>query len=426
MNVFKYSQIVVSDYALVENKIVFNIRYNDFVEHKELEVPPFIDKDILFDIYRLALCVAGYSYALVAENVTVDIPISEAQCDFLERIRPSFYSNLRVFLGNIMMAPSCIADVYFTVNANFKERLSGRLIPNTAVLLYSGGKESLLSSIILDEAGIQYDKLLVNSGLYSQNGICNFKDSFIVDTSKAFLFTESVIYDGTWDNPSFAFERIVIAMAYMISNRKQYLCVGNEYETTAISFDNFGGSLSYGRSWQQSNFALREFQRYLYFIGYGGELFSPVQNMTAVYEEAALSYLYPDRLDEQCSCIGTIVENGKLQPCLTCIKCKILNATLAGFNKINEKNGLPKIKSVYITDEEAETVKSTPVHYPEHFLDDGQLEQLERLCKGDFDKSWFCLIFDQLHSKDFIPNRVRRVILSMESSLKNIVEKWKN
>lgn len=428
MDVFKYNRIVVSNYVLKDRTLSFSISYDSSFQTKEISVPEFLDERIFYDVYRLALCIAAYSYALVAKEVIVDIPISDAQYDFLERIKPSFYSNLRIFLGNIMMAPSCIGTVSFSFDPSFKERLIGRVIPDTATLLYSGGKESLLSSIILDEAGIRTRKVLVNSGLYDEDTIkevSNFKGADIIDSGGAFLFDESVIYQGTWDNPSFAFERLVFALIDMISNRSQYLCVGNEYETTALDFLNFGGSLSYGRSWQQSNFALKEFQRYLFFIGYGGEVFSPVQNMTMLFEEAALAFLYPDRFDEQCSCEMTYVEDGKLQPCLTCIKCKILNCITAGFNKLNLKNGLPPISSIYLVDSDADTIKSTPVHYGEHFLDDAQLSQVETLCRGYFEKPWFYLTFDPLHSADFLPKKVLRVITGMESNILNYIEKWK-
>lgn len=427
MNVFKYERIVIDNYVLLGEKLSFSISYDSHVEVKEIDIPDFLDKEVFYEIYRLSLCVAAYAYAIVAEEVKVNIPISDAQYDFVQRIKPSFYSNLRVFLGNIMMAPSCIGDVEFCFDPTFKEVIVGRIIPNTATLLYSGGKESLLSSIILDESGIEYTKLLINSGLYNQDTLTseNFKDVRILNTSSAFLFSESVIYDGTWDNPAFAFERLVFAVIDMISERRQYLCVGNEFETTALDFRNFGGSMSYGRSWQQSNFALKEFQRYLFFIGYGGEVFSPVQNMTALFEEAALAFVYPDRFDEQCSCVMTYVEDGKLQPCLTCVKCKILNATIKGFNEILTNSRLPKIKSVYYIDPYVTTVESTPVHYGEHFLDDEQLRQLERLCEGDFEESWFCLIFDYLHPKDFLPGSVLGVVKNIESNVLNWVKKWK-
>lgn len=413
---------------LINGKLTFSISYDANVQVKEVSIPDFLDETIFYEIYRLSLCTSAYAYAIVAKEVIVDIPISDAQYDFLERIKPSFYSNLRVFLGNIMMAPSCIGVVKFSFDPLFKESIMGSIIPNTATLLYSGGKESLLSSIILDEAGINYTKLLINSDLYSEENVTsasNFKGSKIIDSSAAFLFDDSVITQGTWDNPCFAFERLVFALIDMVSNRRQYLCVGNEYETTALDFNNFGGSMSYGRSWQQSNFALKEFQRYLFFIGYGGEIFSPVQNMTMLFEEAALAFIYPKRFDEQCSCIMTYVEDEKLHPCLTCIKCKILNAIIAGFNKLNEKSGLPLIRSIYLTDPNVETVKSTPVHYGEHFLDDEQLHQLESLCKGDFEDSWFSLIFDSIHSKEFLPVSVYRVITKMENSIKNVIGQWK-
>lgn len=429
MNVFKYDRIIVGNYTLIGNKVTFSISYDANVQVKEITIPDFLDVDVFYDLYRLSLCVAAYSYAIVAKEVIVSIPISDAQYDFLERIKPSFYSNLRVFLGNIMMSPSCIGTIKFHFDPYFKECLKGRIIPNTATLLYSGGKESLLSSIILEEAGIKYSKILINSNLYNDTDVkstSNFEGTHIIDSSYAFLFDESVIYDGTWDNPSFAFERLVFALIDMISNRRQYLCVGNEYETTSLDFRNFGGSMSYGRSWQQSNFALKEFQRYLFFIGYGGEVFSPVQNMTMLFEEAALAFIYPHRFDEQCSCVMTFIEDGKLQPCLTCVKCKILNAIIAGFNKLNTKSCLPLIKSVYLTDPDVKTVPSTPVHYGEHYLDDEQLHQVESLCRGYFEDSWFSLIFDYMHSEEFFPNSVYRVVRNMESIIKDYIEQWKN
>lgn len=427
MNVFKYNSIVISNYFLKDNILSFTISYDENLSHKEIAIPEFMDKQVFFDMYRMALGVAAYSYALVAKNVYVEIPMSDAQYDFLKRIEASFYTNLRIFLGNIMMAPSCIGIVHFKFDETFKETIIGRIIPNTATLLYSGGKESLLCDLILKESGIKVRKLLVNSSLYAENpGIKAFRDCHVIDSSDAFLFDESVIYDGTWDNPAFAFERIVFAMIDMVSNRSQYLCVGNEYETTGMDFTNFGGSLSYGRSWQQSNFALKEFQRYLFFIYYGGEVFSPVQNMTMIFEEAVLTFLYPEYLDKQCTCVMTFVEDNDLQPCLTCVKCRILNAILSGFNKILAKNGMKKISSVYLTDESVETVPSTPVHFGEHYLDDEQLHQVEELCKGNFEDSYFKLIFDTLHSEAFLPKKVLRTVKHIEVSLNKIIEQWKN
>lgn len=428
MNVFKYDRIVVGNYVLVEGKVLFSISYDANVQTKEIAIPDFLDEIIFYENYRLALCVASYSYALVAREVVVDIPISDAQYDFLERIKPSFYSNLRVFLGNIMMAPSCLGVVKFKFDATFRQSVIVPIISNTATLLYSGGKESLLSSIILDEAGINYSKVLINSGLYPEEyseSLANFKDTNVIESCRAFLFDDSVITEGTWDNPCFAFERLIFAVIDMISNRRNYLCVGNEYETTALDFNNFGGSTSYGRSWQQSNFALKEIQRYLHFIGYYGEVFSPVQNMETIFEESALAFLYPDRFDEQCSCIMTYFEDGKLRPCLSCIKCKILNAIVTGFNKLNLRSGLPLIESIYYTNPDVKTIKSTPVHYPEHFLDDEQLRQIEKLCAGDFEDSWFKLIFDELHSEEFLPASVCRVVKNMESLIKDRIELWK-
>lgn len=428
MNVFKYHRIVVSNYVLMDNKLTFSISYDANVQIKEITIPDFLDETIFYENYRLALCVASYAYALVAREVIVDIPISDAQYDFLERIKPSFYSNLRVFLGNIMMSPSCLGVVRFTFDERFKQSVMIPIVPNTATLLYSGGKESLLSSIILDEAGIKYSKLLINSGLYSEDGsesLSDFKGANIIQSGGAFLFDDSVITEGTWDNPCFAFERLIFAVIDMISNRRNYLCVGNEYETTALDFNNFGGSMSYGRSWQQSNFALKELQRYLHFIGYFGEVFSPVQNMETIFEEAALAFLYPHRFDEQCSCIMTYTENGKLRPCLSCIKCKILNAIVTGFNKLNKRNGIPLIDSIYYTNPDVRTIESTPVHYPEHFLDDEQLRQVEKLCSGDFEKSWFQLIFDDLHREEFLPASVYKVVRNMESLIKDRIELWK-
>lgn len=428
MNVFKYSRIVVDNYVLIGEKVIFSISCDEDVQTKEIVIPKFLDADVFYENYRLALCVASYAYALIAKEVIVRIPISDAQYDFLERIKPSFYSNLRVFLGNIMMAPSCLGVVRFTFDPYFRQSVLVPIIPNTATLLYSGGKESLLSSIILDEAGISYSKVLINSGLYSEEGsesLANFKDTNVIQSGGAFLFDDSVITEGTWDNPCFAFERLIFAVIDMISNRRSYLCVGNEYETTALDFNNFGGSMSYGRSWQQSNFALKEIQRYLYFIGYCGEVFSPVQNMATIFEEAALAFLYPDRFDEQCSCIMTYMEDGKLHPCLACIKCKIINAILVGFNKLNQRNGLPKIDSIYYVNPDVKTIKSTPIHYPEHFLDEEQLKQIEKLCDGNFEESWFNLVFDDLHSEEFLPPSVYKVVKNMESLIKNKVALWK-
>lgn len=413
MELKKFERIIISGYRLDKRTLHYSVYTNGTGKDYYLQIPQEFDVDIFFQFYKLVLATEGLAFAVVAEEVIVNIPLDDAQTDFINRIKMPFYADISVLVGKILMSPGHLGNVSYLYE---KEKpINGVFVDyNKVAMCYSGGKESILSYALLQEAGYDVTPLFVNPELLGVSKTPFLpKGEVFIDTSYAdsVVDTCSILPEGVWDIPVYLLTKLILATALALSNGSGNVCIGSEYATTAVTFDGYGGSLNFGHSWGQSNFAFGEFKRLLYSYNTRIEYFSPVQNFGIPMEELFMYFMYPEAFKMQHSCEHYHQDDkGNLMPCRTCIKCEILNATLAGLDKTYNLN----INSRFLFDKDVETVGRNPVHYVFPYLSDEELKEIENLLKG-INSMWeYSLAFDEIHSKEHLPKKFHKFLVHKE------------
>jgi hypothetical protein len=423
MELKKYETIIVSGYRLDKRRLHYSVYTDSVSRNYYIDIPKQFDPAIFFTFYKLVLAIEGLSYAIIANRVIVDVPLDSAQTDFINRIKPPFYSDLCVLVGAILMSPAHLGEVTFyhkdekAFNGSFTDY-------NKVAMCYSGGKESVLGYELLKECGYELLPMFVNAAVLD-----NTKSPFLpkgcvnIDTSNADSIYQlsSIIPQGVWNIPVYLLTKLILATILALSEGCGYVCIGSEFATTSITFDGIGGSVNYGHSWGQSNFAFGEFKRLLYSYDTRLEYFSPVQNFEPTHEELFLHMMYPQAFNRQHSC-EYYYQNpqGYLEPCQTCIKCEILNAILTGLDKAYSL----KLNSKFMFDKDVTTVGRNPVHYIFPYLSEDETSEIETLLQGEQVATASTLLWDILHTKEHLPKKFYNFLLTKHKQFETKL--WKH
>lgn len=417
MQLHQFKNITYTGYRLSGRTLYYEVCRDATITTYSVKIPTEVNKDVFFAYYRLHLVCEAYTQAILSEKVYVNIPLSEAQVDFCNRIKAPYYSGVSVMTGNLLMSPSSIGEVYIQPPSDVEDTFQEVVLKeNNVTLAFSGGKEALLSQCLIEEAGMSVDKIHSMEEVDTVEGLksalelsClyDMRDTRSLDDTSSF-FRESV-----WHNPSWTLKRVILALIHAVSVGNKYIAVGSEYSCSELTFSSYGGALSFGHSWAQSIFCFKDFERYLYLTNVPVKFFSAVQNMDFLMEELTLYKKYPKKAEFQISCERDYYnkETKRFDPCYSCIKCDILNAVLVGINKCWKQLGLKApIESRFIFDTSVITVHQNPVHYKEHYLSPEELSAVENLLRGVVTESEFNLKFDQFHELTFLPSKVAEVI----------------
>lgn len=422
MSLLNTEKIIITNYLLQKNTLQYTIIKDSEVENFKIEIPACFDKEIFFHFYKIVVCSQALSFTLIAKKVIVDIPLTPFIIDFIERIKNPFLSGSSVLAGKVLLAYPSIGELI--LNKNYEDFLidfEKEIDRNKVVLPYSMGKESLLSRLLLTEAGFEVSPLFIDTGITEGKNPGKAIDvpfDFISLNEADTDWVSSVISEGVWDLPVNGITILIVSLCYAISKDIGYVSMGCEYETTSLEFKGIYGSVSYGHTYSQSNFIFKEIERLIYNYNFPVKFFSPVQNFSTILEEAYLYTFYPGNAERQHSCDYYYIANDKLIPCRTCIKCDILNAILVGLNIYRKINKLKPFVTSHIIDEYVKEIKQNPAQHIEPFLSKEDQDEIENLLKGYLSNAE--LRFDYLHSEEFLPGKYYHFLIKKHEEFKKL------
>ncbi|MCB9765569.1 MAG: creatininase family protein [Alphaproteobacteria bacterium] len=248
-------------------------------------------------------------------------------------------------------------DADFSCNLNFPdprppvfERWTTS--PDRALILSSGGKDSLLSLGILEELGAEAHPIFANeAGRHWFTALNAWRHlerthprAARVWTNCDRLFTwllrrlpfvrqdfgriRADIYAiRLWTVAVFLFATLPLARKRGLGR----LVIGDEFDTTAREVT--AGIPHYGALYDQSRWFDEDLSRFFDRKGWGIVQFSVLRTCSELLIEKALATRYPELLAQQVSCHSAHVEGERVLPCGACEKCRRIVGMLTALGK---------------------------------------------------------------------------------------------
>lgn len=303
---------------------------------------PNCDKELFRELFKVVICTWALGLTTIYRKVRIAFPVTSVEYDFVQRIKMPFFSGMSISTGYYLMAPPCIGELEFTQlqeEASFSSFLFSPSDFNKVSVGYSGGKESLLSYLLLKEAGYETHKLFINEGMAPDKDYFSGEQTIYYDND---IWKEvfDVVGKDHW-YPSTSLIRLLLNAVYSASNGIGYVVSGNEYSCTGLYFSGVSNSLSFGTAYGQSLFAMKEVERYFKLRGVSLSVFSSVQNMDILTEEVLLYKYFHKEADTQVSCFNHYEKDGKLNVCGVCPKCELMNVLMVILQKNSKYFKLP-------------------------------------------------------------------------------------
>lgn len=380
----------------------------------KIRLPESVSLELFKELSKVLLCLYALGLSTICRKVTVLEMISSVELDFINRIKMMFFSALCNSSGHYLMAPPCIGEVEFPVLDEVTALGSFIFAPTVydkVGIGYSGGKESLLSRLLIEQAGYETFNVFINEGMASEGA-----KSFFGLKNEDFIFYDNHPWDEVFTvigldhwYPSTSLARLIIASIYSVCRGVGYVVSGNEYTCSEMYFTGAEGTVHFGTAFGQSIFAMKELQRYFKLKGISVKIFSPVLPMSLFLEELYLYKYYPKEAEEQLSCFNHFEDHGVLHTCGVCPKCELLNVMLVVINRNYQAFGFEKpIKSKFIR---RANVSELPKEI-KTLINEEEAEFLSNALHGNLDLNspLLKLRFDTLHPRRDIPAEVLQLM----------------
>jgi hypothetical protein len=264
-------------------------------------------------------------------------------------------------IGDASKLPLEKRDCYLTAELEFpgemKKTSKSKLepwitIPERHCILSSGGKDSLLSYALINEAGYPTYPYFVNeSGRHwftAINAYTYFKEN-IPNTGRVWTNSDRVFVwmirhmpfirqdfarfradeypIRLWTVAVFLFGTLPLMRKYQVGQ----LIIGDEYDTTRRT--SYKGITHYDGLYDQSLYFDNALSRYYRKKGWNIRQLSILRPMSEIMIQKVLVERYPKLQAHQVSCHAAHKENGRILPCGECEKCRRIIGMLKAFGK---------------------------------------------------------------------------------------------
>lgn len=407
-------------YSFDAQKYVLNLEYNysnlDFNFIEKLDFSNFkdfqFDLDELSNVFEIIFLVFGISYyKLYASGIINlgDLILSPEQAEFLN----FFYKNgLSEFIyENKLDWEKNIPNFDAFIGYEVETKPSDKHLSEKSLLAWGGGKDSIVSSIILDRLNIDYDLFCVQSDKIKKNTAnVNGKDLLEVNRQMDTRLFDLNKLESTYNGHvpitgMLAFVKVLIAMLCGYSN----VVLSNEYSASQ-------GNLVYKKEKVNHQFSKDfEFEQRICsyiktFIHNDLKYFS----LLRPFYELKISKIFAENASRYFSCFSScnrnfhIDSNKKLKGsnfCAKCEKCAFVFLILAPF-----------ISKSQLVDIFGENMLDVPDNFEVYKSLVGLTDKKPFECVGTFEESQaaFVLLFENLQWKDSL------VVLEMNKNNFNV------
>ncbi len=236
------------------------------------------------------------------------------------------------------------ATVEFTETGEHHGRLDWsyrRTDRNKHAILSSGGKDSLLSYSLLNEAGFETHPIFINESgrhwLTALNAYRHF-ESRVPNTARVWVNSDRLfpwmLRQMPFIRPDFAKVRsdqypirlwtvavfLFGALPLMRKRGVGRLVIGDEHDSTQRH--KFGGITHYAGYYDQSRYFDGMLSRYCLHKGWAVSQFSILRQASEILIQKVLVERYPDLQKHQVSCHAAHKEGDRVHPCGKCEKCR--------------------------------------------------------------------------------------------------------
>lgn len=251
--------------------------------------------------------------------------------------------------------------------------------PSRHAVLSSGGKDSLLSYGLLDEAGREAHPVFVNeSGRHwytALNAYRHFERS-VPHTARVWTTSDRIF---SWMLGHLPFVRkdfarvrsdeypirlwtvavfLFAALPVLRGRGVGRIVIGDEHDTSVRS--SFKGITHYGGLYDQSRYFDNMTSRYFARKGWGIVQFSLLRTLSEMLIQKVLVERYPRLQEHQTSCHAAHIDGDRVRPCGTCEKCRRIigmlealgaDPTLCGYTRAQIRDALGVIGSLGVHQE---------------------------------------------------------------------------
>ena len=264
-----------------------------------------------------------------------------------------------------------------TKNENIKNR--------NCAILSSGGKESLLSYGLMNEAGFDTHPVFINeSGRHWYTALNSYRyfNLKIPETARVWTNADRV-YNRMlrhlpfvrqdfsrfrsdeypirlWTVAVFLFGALPLLMKRGIS----HLIIGDEYDTTVE--ENYKGISHYAGLFDQSVFFDRMLTEYFTKKSWGIDVFSILRPFSELLILKILTEKYPELQAHQVSCHAGHMEGERVKPCGRCEKCTRIVAMLSALGRDPSRCGYTEENIKYCLEHLSNKVLHQERHAVEH------------------------------------------------------------
>lgn len=309
------------------------------------------------EIAALISIVPAINYTLFTDEIVIDFPIHEMDLKFFKDM--SEVTARDIFVNRIVKRTGLVKEEFLpnpeevspeqaepraeviakTTDSTELEAVDGE---NRCGVMVSGGKDSLLSYMLLKEAGCEVYPFFFNeSGRHwhvSLKAFRHFRENEPMtrrvwsNVDRLFKFIESnmkILVKG-FDRKAkeiypirlFWFEHFAFSFLPLMVKRKiGNLVFGNEYDDPFSVPSYFKGIKHYNAIYDQS----QDFENYmtdwLRIRGLNIRQWSPIRSISGLLVQRILYERYPSVMKLQMSCHSPRRVGGELLPCGTCNKC---------------------------------------------------------------------------------------------------------
>lgn len=309
------------------------------------------------EIAALISIVPAINYTLFSDEIVIDFPIHELDLKFF--IDMSQVTARDIFVNRIVRRTGLVREEFVpkpdevkpedaepraeivadTVSSTQFEELDGE---EKCAVMVSGGKDSLLSYMLLSEVGCETHPFFLNeSGRHwhvSLKAYRHFRANeprtrrVWSNIDRLFKFIESnmrILVKG-FDRRSkeiypirlFWFEHFAFSfLPHVVKLGIGNLIFGNEYDDPFSVPAYFNGIKHYNAVYDQS----QDFENYMtsWFKerGLGIKQWSPIRSISGLIVQRILHRRYPHAMRLQMSCHSPVHSGSDLRPCRTCNKC---------------------------------------------------------------------------------------------------------
>lgn len=311
----------------------------------------------LEEIAALISIVPAINYTLFSDEIVIDFPIHELDFKFFTDM--SEVTARDIFVNRILKRTGLVRDEFIPradevkpEDAEPKAEVIAETFSSTqfdeiedeskCAVMVSGGKDSLLSYMLLREAGCEVHPFFMNeSGRHWYVSLKAYRyfranepktKRVWSNIDRLFKFIESnmkILVRG-FDKKTkeiypirlFWFEHFAFSfLPHVVKMGIGNIVFGNEYDDPFSVPSYFKGIKHYNAIYDQS----QDFENYMtaWFKerGLGIKQWSPIRSISGLIVQRILHRRYPDVMKLQMSCHSPVYTGGELRPCRTCIKC---------------------------------------------------------------------------------------------------------